>query len=295
MTPAYGGPEAPLGGGDSFLDDSANTAVDKLLLDPPDPVDLLIAHASHDASDGARPLDFVRGKFQDLKKENARLRERVSDLEQTLSIVQTAQEWAMGKGMTPEQAEKMREIKALLEQAKRAREEIQHFSSNSKTTLYEKLRTCKIALKKEREEKRDMKDRLMQVFEHTREVKRQHQELTQQRTEEHERWHEVVRDMKDRHRRELRRLQGDGAAMEADRQDQLSHFGEQVIGELGNLQQHVRRVREETVDLVDPAGEEVPDDYGASATGGDFGGDFGDLGDDAGDGAGFPDDGDDIF
>merc|ERR1740117_759287 len=65
-----------------------------------------------------RTLDFVRIKFKEIKSENKRLRERVSDLEQTLSIVQTAQEWTMGKGMTQEQADKMREIKGLLEQAK---------------------------------------------------------------------------------------------------------------------------------------------------------------------------------
>merc|ERR1712060_934592 len=141
----------------------------------------------------------------------------------------------------------------------------------SRTTLYEKLRTCKIALKKEREEKREMKERLLHVFDHTRNIKQQHQELAQKREDEHERWHEVIRDMKERHRRELRRLQGDGAVMEADRQDQFSHFGEQVIGELTNLQQHLRSVRQETVDMVILPGEDYQDGPpGAAGTGGDF-------------------------
>merc|ERR1719401_2137733 len=84
-----------------------------------DPVDMLLAMTEDPTKGQARPLDFVRSKFKDMKSENKRLRERVTDLEQTLSIVQTAQEWTLGKGMTQEQAEKMREIKALLEQVRR--------------------------------------------------------------------------------------------------------------------------------------------------------------------------------
>merc|ERR1719230_512016 len=129
--------------------------------DMSDPVDVLLAMTEDPARGKARTLDFVRVKFKTLKSENKRLRDRVADLEQTLSIVQTAQEWTVGKGMTPEQAEKMREIKSLLEQAKQARADMQNFSTNSKAALYEKLRSTKIQLKKEREEKAQMKERLL--------------------------------------------------------------------------------------------------------------------------------------
>eukprot|EP00913_Durusdinium_trenchii_P016881 g15871.t1 len=143
-----------------FGDPSFEDVDDTMLLDPPDPVDLLIAHTHADQAVnlGARPLDFVRAKMSELKKENSKLKSRVADLEQTLSIVQTAQEWTMGKGMTQEQAARMQEIKALLEQAKKAREEMQNFSSASRAALYEKLRTCKAMLRRERQEKLEMKD-----------------------------------------------------------------------------------------------------------------------------------------
>lgn len=221
-----------------------------MLLDPPDPLDLLIAHTEDGVNTKPRPLDFVRAKFQEVKKENKRLKERVADLEQTLSIVQTAQEWTVGRGMSQEQKDKMREIKALLEQAKKAREDIQSFSGASRQAMYEKLRLCKAALKKEREEKREMKDRLLHAFDHARAIKEAHRKLSQQRIAEQEKWQDIVRDMKERHRRELRRLQGEGAVMEADRHDQLSYFGEQVIDGLTALQQHLHDVRQETVDSV---------------------------------------------
>merc|ERR1719313_1715988 len=100
--------------------------------DMSDPVDVLLAMTGDPDKGKPRSLDFVRVKFKEMKSENKRLRERVSDLEQTLSIVQTAQEWTMGKGMTQEQAEKMREIKSLLEQAKTARQDMNNFSQASR-------------------------------------------------------------------------------------------------------------------------------------------------------------------
>lgn len=258
-----------------------------MLLDPPDPVDLLIARTQNEDPNArkTRPLDFVRAKFYELKKENKKLKERVLDLEQTLSIVQTAQEWTMGKGMTPEQVEKMRDIKALLEQARKAREELTSFSGASRAALYEKLRIRKAQLRREREEKREMKERLVQAFDHARAIKEKHGKLLQMREDEHEKWQEVLKEAKERHRRELRRLQGEDAVLSSDRQDHLSHFGEHVIGELTALQQHLRDVRQETVDAIVLEGKDFEDDLfdpsGAEDyEGADPAGEAGDGGDD---------------
>eukprot|EP00435_Cladocopium_sp_Y103_P063999 s412_g25.t1 len=235
-----------------------NDVDDAMLLDPPDPVDLLIAHTHADQAVnlGARqrmPLDFVRAKMSELKKENTKLKNRVADLEQTLSIVQTAQEWTLGKGMTQEQATRMQEIKALLEQAKKAREEMQNFSSASRAALYEKLRTCKAMLRRERQEK----DRLMHAFDHARAHRDAYRRLKQQRDDENERWQQAWKETKERHRLELRRLHGDPAAMQSDRQDQFSYYGERVLDDLLALQKHLRDVKERTVDTVVLDGEDL--------------------------------------
>mmetsp|Transcript_46650 Transcript_46650/g.110929 ORF Transcript_46650/g.110929 Transcript_46650/m.110929 type:complete len:269 (+) Transcript_46650:50-856(+) len=226
-----------------------------------DPVDQLIA-AADDSADKARPLDFVRAKVRALKQENKKLRERVADLEQTLSIVQTAQEWSAGKGMTPEQIEKMKEIKALLEQAKKAKEELNNFSNVGRAAMYDKLRSTKFQLKKEREEKLQMKARLVHVFDHARQIRDQHQELVQKHQLDQEHWHEIVRNMKERHKRTLQKLHGEGAALAADRQEQYSQFGEQVMQDLTALQQHLREVKQETVGDVLIQGVGVDEDPG---------------------------------
>lgn len=225
------------------------------MLDPPDPgldpVDMLISHTEDGRAYKPRPLDFVRTKMKELKTENKRLKERVADLEQTLSIVQTAQEWTMGNKMTPEQAEKMREIKALLEQAKKARDDIQKFSEASRQSLYEKLRACKNALRKEREEKREMKERLMYAFDHARALREQHRQLQQQRADEQGQWQDTVRDMVERHRRDLKRMQKDHSGSAGlDQQSQFSQFGEQVMGELTALEHNLDEARQETVNAV---------------------------------------------
>jgi len=257
------------------------------LLEPPDPVDILISHTADTGAHRPRPLDFVRQKFVDLKKQNKQLKERVLDLEQTLSIVQTAQEWASGRGLTPEQQERMREIKALLEHAKKAKEDMNKFSDSSRTALYEKLRACKNKLNRTEKEKCEMKERLMHAFDHARALREQHRVISQQRLVEQEEWQSKIKEMKERHRRELRRLQGDPAAMESDRHDKLSHFGEQVIGELTALQQHLHEVRKETVNSVILEGDDLEDldeqTGGTAAVGASGGADYG--GGDAGDGA----------
>eukprot|EP00927_Polykrikos_kofoidii_P065097 TRINITY_DN60894_c0_g1_i1.p1 TRINITY_DN60894_c0_g1~~TRINITY_DN60894_c0_g1_i1.p1 ORF type:complete len:341 (-),score=98.05 TRINITY_DN60894_c0_g1_i1:161-1045(-) len=255
---------------------------DSMLMDPVDPVDILIAHTEDRDAHKPKPLDFVRAKILSLKKENKDLKARVADLEQTLTIVQTAQEWAMGKGMSPEQAEKMREIKGLLSQAKKAKEDIQNFSGASKTSMYEKLRQCKNALKKERDDKREMRERLVQAFHHARDLQARYKRHIEQSEDERVAWQQKLLEVKERHRRELRRLQGDVAAQDYDRNDQLRDFGEQVMTDLSLLQEHLREVKQETVDQVlveeddlvvtDPGG--VPG-FATNLPGGEGGGDAG--------------------
>jgi len=267
-----------MAGYDEFGADSLGYLPAEGMIDEPlaedmsDPVDVLLAMTGDPSRGKARTLDFVRLKFKSMKTENKRLRERVTDLEQTLSIVQTAQEWTMGKGMTPEQADKMKEIRTLLEQASKARVDMQNFSTNSKAALYEKLRSTKIALKKEREEKFQMKERLLHAFDRARVIKENHAQMQEQANEERRGWEATVQTLRDRHKRELMRLQGEGAVMQADRQEQLSYFGEQVVQDLSQLQMYLREVRGKTVDniMLEPDPEEVPaeeEDYYVDASG----------------------------
>merc|ERR1712183_1073153 len=92
--------------------------------------------------------------------------------------------------------------------------------------------------------------------------------IVQGRDQERVGWQDRVREIKERHHRELLRLQGDQAALASDRQDQLSTFGEQVMSELSALHQHLKEVRQETVDTVlveDDGNEEF--DYNAKLAG----------------------------
>merc|ERR1719473_751909 len=156
-----------------------------------------------------RPMDFVRLRFKKLKEENRDLKNQVADLKHTLAIVQTAQQWSQGNMMSQEQAQKVREMTMLLQQAKAARDDAANFSKVGKAAMYEKLRTYKNTLRKEREEKREMKERLANAFEHARVIKEENKKLAEKQKREREGWQEFVRDMKERHRKEMAKMQGD--------------------------------------------------------------------------------------
>merc|ERR1719473_1912732 len=156
-----------------------------------------------------RPLDFVRSRFKKLKEENKDLQNQVEDLKHTLAIVQTAQQWSQGNLMSQDQAQKVKEMTMLLQQAKAARDDAANFSKVGKAAMYEKVRQYKTALKKEREEKREMKERLTNAFEHARVIKEENKKLAEKQKREREGWQEFVREMKDRHRKEMAKLQGD--------------------------------------------------------------------------------------
>jgi len=225
----------------------------------PDPVDSLLAMKDADKGRAERPMDFVRIRFKKLKEENKDLRNQVADLKHTLAIVQTAQQWSQGNLMSQEQAQKVKEMTMLLQQAKAARDDAANFSKVGKAAMYEKVRQYKNSLKKEREEKREMKERLTNAFEHARVIKEENKKLAEKQKREREGWQEFVREMKERHKKDMERLKGEVETHDEkrdERQKQLSHFGERVMQELSSLQQHLQEVRQETVDNVVLEGDE---------------------------------------
>merc|ERR1719487_399725 len=141
----------------------------------------------------------------------------------------------------------------LLHQAKLARQEAMNFSKVGKGVLYEKLRTYKNMLRRERQEKREMKERLVNAFEHARIIKEQNKRLLEKQRREREGWQQLIRNIKEKQRAELQKLKdelGSQSASKLDRMRQLSQFGERVMRELGALQEHLQEVRQETVDNV---------------------------------------------
>ena len=96
----------------------------------------------------------------------------------------------------------------------------------------------------------------MHAFDHARAHRDAYRRLKQQRDDENERWQQAWKETKERHRLELRRLHGDPAAMQSDRQDQFSYYGERVLDDLLALQKHLSDVKERTVDTVVLDGED---------------------------------------
>eukprot|EP00397_Hematodinium_sp_SG-2012_P028258 GEMP01029743.1.p1 GENE.GEMP01029743.1~~GEMP01029743.1.p1 ORF type:complete len:258 (+),score=89.36 GEMP01029743.1:1018-1791(+) len=200
----------------------------------------------------SKVLDFVRERMRTLKVENKQLREKVHDMDVSLAILQTAQNYGGASGTLPNE-HKMKEVALLLMEAKKAKQEASDFSKVGKAAMYEKLRISKNMLSRERMEKREMKERLKTAFEHIKYIKAQYAQRDMKRMQEREAWQTIVRKIKGEHMREMRRLQddfGQDSSVKQDRARQLGQFGERVMRELQQLQVHLDLVKKETVDTV---------------------------------------------
>merc|ERR1712087_287675 len=111
--------------------------------------------------------------------------------------------------------------------------------------------------RKERDEKKEMKIRLVRAFDHAKAMKDAVGRVEQQRANERARWQEVIRGMKEKHLKEMRRLPSGGGGATSGAELDLAQFNEQMIGELTALQQHMQGVKEETIDLVVLEGDSI--------------------------------------
>merc|ERR1719408_220732 len=134
--------------------------VDSDIDGPLDPIDHLRASAQFPPTGDGKIMDFIRKKVNTLTAENADLMQRIADVEATLAVVQTAQQWSEENFMSAEQAAKVKEVTNLILEARQAREEALTFSKVGKGALVEQIRQYKTELKKERQSKREMKQRL---------------------------------------------------------------------------------------------------------------------------------------
>eukprot|EP00391_Amoebophrya_sp_Ameob2_P009584 CAMPEP_0178998576 /NCGR_PEP_ID=MMETSP0795-20121207/9585_1 /TAXON_ID=88552 /ORGANISM="Amoebophrya sp., Strain Ameob2" /LENGTH=252 /DNA_ID=CAMNT_0020691261 /DNA_START=316 /DNA_END=1074 /DNA_ORIENTATION=- len=221
----------------------------------PDAIDGLLGKGL-DPDGQQRLLDFVRRKFRVLTNEKKELMDRVQDLEHSLDIIQTAQAWSLGNQMSHQQAQKVKEVTSLLLQAKKARADALAFSKVGKPALFEKLRVYKNQLNREKAEKKEMRERLIQAFEQAKVIKEKHQKLEEKRRKEREIWQQMIRQMRDKHYREFDKLKielGEHDVQKQERLQQLGNFGEKVMAELQNLQEHLSYVKAETIENVEAA------------------------------------------
>merc|ERR1712232_338878 len=142
-----------------------------------DSIDMLLYQTHAGSGKNTRVLDFVRKKVRKIQQEKKELEDRVKDLQHSLEIIQTAQAWSLGNSMTHEQAQKIKEVTSLLLQAKKARQDALNFSKIGKGALFEKLRVYRNMLQKERQEKKEMRDRLAQAFEQARFIKEKNKQF----------------------------------------------------------------------------------------------------------------------
>lgn len=98
-----------------------------------------------------------------------------------------------------------------------------------------------------------MRERLIQAFDQAKSIKEKNKALEEGRTKERQVWQQMIRQMRDKHYREfdkLKRELGELDVQKHERMRQLGNFGEKVMKELHNLQEHLNVVKHETIENV---------------------------------------------
>lgn len=198
-------------------------------------------------------LQFVRDKVNTLQSEKKHFQDRCADLEHTLSIVQTAQSWSQGNVMTQEQAQKVKEMTMLLMQAKQAKEEAMSYSQVGPANLENKIRNYKNALRRERQEKKDMRERLVNAFAQAKKIKENSQRQAERHARERQAMGEHMRKMRANHERAMFDLRADIVGQMSASQGRMEHWNEfagGVMNELHSLQEQLEEVKEEGEDTI---------------------------------------------
>lgn len=120
--------------------------------------------------------------------------------------------------------------------------------------LSQELKSLKNQLRAERDEKRQMKERLKATFEHAKQLKTDHAAAVQREEAEIAYWRKTLRKVQDRHRDEVEALQtavGAQAQQAQLRMNQVNSFGSRVMAELSDLHENLKGTSTDTRKVFD--------------------------------------------
>merc|ERR1711937_497616 len=114
-------------------------------------------------------------------------------------------------------------------------------------------------LKKERQSKREMKQRLLNAFNQARVLKEEHASFLEKQQEERLGRDKLLQKVRERHRAEMEQLEravSKQTEQTQKRMEQVTSFGERVMADLNELQEQMRIVREEHYEQLEDDDED---------------------------------------
>ena len=118
-----------------------------------------------------RPLEFVREHVSHLQGENRTLKQQLKQASESLTIIRTAQEWALqnpaSHGWSPDQVHKMRDIARLLSSAQTVKGQFEALLTESEHHSRVELDALRFDLKKERTERMALEHKLKGAIENS--------------------------------------------------------------------------------------------------------------------------------
>jgi Zn-dependent M32 family carboxypeptidase len=134
----------------------------------------------HDEHHSGGPLDFVRRRLAESERANARLQEQLAETERRLTVLQTAQAWALDDTScwSDAQSQKVKELTLLLDRAHEAEKIVKKAEKIQRLNgTHERIIQLKHQLDNERKDKEHMRARLLKAFEGANQIKEENDVL----------------------------------------------------------------------------------------------------------------------
>ena len=204
----------------------------------------------------ASPLDFVRKKLAEAEGANTRLREQLAESERRLTVLQTAQAWALDDSScwTEAQSQKIKELTLLLERAHEAEkivkkaEKIQRLNGTS-----EKIIQLKHQLEHERADKEHTRSRLVSAFEGARKIKEENTTLKNLIHQERANFANETKRIRQNYQKEVDKFRNEidtQTLFTASKAAALNTISRRVIEDLEALELQLGKVQQPPADLV---------------------------------------------
>jgi hypothetical protein len=200
-------------------------------------------------------LEFVRKRLKEEEQANAKLREQLNESERRLTVLQTAQAWALDDSScwTEAQSEKIKELTLLLERAHEAEkivkkaEKIQRLNGTS-----EKIIQLRHQIENERKDKEHMKSRLVSAFEGGRKLKQHNEIMRHVIQQERVNFANETKRIRQNYQQEIDKFRNEVEAQTlftASKAAALNSISRRVLEDLEALEIQVGKVREPPADL----------------------------------------------
>jgi hypothetical protein len=202
-------------------------------------------------------LDFVRERLAAAERANAELRGRLEESERRLTVLQTAQAWALDDSgcWSETQSQKVKELTLLLERAHEAEKTLKKAESKQQGGVSKKVLLLRHQVEREKQEKLEMYERMQKAFEGAKLLRQENHTLRRLLREERANFGAETKKIRQNYQREIDRFRNEietQTLFTATKAAALNAISRRVVDDLQVLEQKLAEVQQPPESLLLP-------------------------------------------